>query len=86
MRTQVGQRDYRLQLTRGDYLVFAVPGDAPESRVGYTDCDIGNTDAPCEHELKVVVVRAGETTEGIDPADVRTRDEAGDWPQPPPSD
>ena len=86
VRTQVGQRDYRLQLTRGDYLVFAVPGDAPESRVGYTDCDIGNTDAPCEHELKVVVVRAGETTEGIDPADVRTRDEAGDWPQPPPSD
>ena len=83
-RTERGKRDYRIEnLVRGDYLVLAVPGDAPDGRVGYTDCE-GAADTPCTHELKVVVVEAGRTTEGIDPADLRTMQDAGDWPQPPP--
>ncbi|MCC8363110.1 hypothetical protein LK996_08485 [Lysobacter sp. A6] len=86
IRTAQGERTFRLEVPRGDYLVFAIPGDVPESRVGFTDCEGDATDAPCAHELKVVVVRAGETTEGIDPSDLRSRDEASDWPQPPPSD
>ena len=84
-RTAMGERDYRLELPRGDYLVFAVPSDAPDARVGFTDCEFGQADAACAHELKVVVVRAGETTAGIDPSDLRSLEEAGDWPQPPPA-
>lgn len=86
-RTERGARDYRIDnLVRGDYLVLAVPGDAPDGRVGYTDCDADEAETPCTHELKVVVVEAGKTTEGIDPADLRTMQDAGDWPQPPPAE
>jgi hypothetical protein len=85
--TAQGERKYRIEgLARGDYLVLAIPGDAPDGRVGYTDCDVGDTTTPCTHELKVVAVRAGKTTEPIDLADLRTMEEAGDWPQPPPAD
>jgi hypothetical protein len=86
MRTTAGQRDYTLTLPRGDYLVLAVPGDAPDVRVGYTDCDDTTDDTPCLHELQVVTVRAGETTRDINPGDVRPLDDVGDWPQPPPAE
>ncbi|NUS60943.1 MAG: hypothetical protein HOQ01_08345 [Lysobacter sp.] len=85
IRTARGERSFRLEVPRGDYLVFAIPGEMPEARVGFTDCDTDASEAACTHELTVVTVRAGETTEGIDPADLRSRDEASDWPQPPPS-
>jgi hypothetical protein len=85
--TQPGERAYRIEnLSRGDYLVLAIPGDAPDGRIGYTDCDPMDIETPCSHELKVVVVEAGRTTAGIDPADLRMMEEAGDWPQPPPAE
>ena len=84
--TQRGQRDYRLDVARGDYLVLAIPVDARDMRVGYTECDGAQPDAPCSHELSVVTVQPGETTTGIDPGDQRKLDDAGDWPQPPPAD
>ena len=71
-------------MRRGDYLVLAVPPDAPDARIGFTDCDGTEQDASCSHELKVVVVEAGKTTEKVDPADLQTMQDAGDWPQPPP--
>jgi len=83
--TAGGQRNFRIEnLARGEYLVYALPGDAPDARIGYTGCDAGADDAACTHELKVVQVAAGRATEGIDPADLRTLDQAADWPQPPP--
>ena len=95
--TERGQRAFRLDVQRGDYLVLAIPVDARDTRVGYTECDapfVGEREGdaprdagtPCSHELKVVTVRAGETLRGIDPADLRTLDDAGDWPQPPPAE
>lgn len=94
--TARGQRAFKLDLQRGDYLVLAIPVDEHDTRVGYSECDapfVGasrdprNTDdTPCSHELKVVTVRAGETTTGVDPADLRELGEAGDWPQPPPAE
>lgn len=86
-RTARGERTYRIEnLSRGDYLVLAVPGDAPDGRVGFTDCDGHDPDAACTHELQVVVVEAGKTTEKVDPADLQTMQDAGDWPQPPPAE
>ena len=83
----MGERTYRIEnLSRGDYLVLAVPGDAPDGRVGFTDCDGHDPDAACTHELQVVVVEAGKTTEKVDPADLQTMQDAGDWPQPPPAE
>ena len=83
--TTSGQRTYRLDgLVRGDYLLYALPSDAPDARIGYTDCDPGEQEAPCTHELKVVSVEAGRVTEGIDPSDLRSLEEASDWPAPPP--
>lgn len=94
--TARGQRAYKLELQRGDYLVLAIPVDQHDTRVGYSECDapfVGESrdsrhvdDTPCSHELKVVTVRAGETTTGVDPADLRELGEAGDWPQPPPAE
>jgi hypothetical protein len=86
-RTPDGERRFRIdKLPRGDYLVLAVPEDAPDARVGFTDCT-RVPDAPaCTHVLQVVEVRAGRTTEGVDPADVQPMQDAGDWPQPPPAD
>ena len=84
-RTARGERAYRIEgLRRGDYLVLAVPADAPDARIGFTDCDPTDADTPCSHELKVVVVEAGKTTDAIDPADLQSMQDAGDWPQPPP--
>ena len=86
--TASGERAYRIEgLARGDYLVVAMPGDAPDARVGWTDCDSGApaADTPCTHELEVVTVEAGRMTGDIDPGDLRNLDEAGDWPQPPPA-
>lgn len=84
-RTARGERAYRIEgLRRGDYLVLAVPADAPDARIGFTDCDPTDADTPCSHELKVVVVEAGKTTDEIDPADLQSMQDAGDWPQPPP--
>ena len=80
-----GERKFRIdKLPRGDYLVLAVPEDAPDARVGFTDCTRAPDAAPCTHELQIVVVRAGRTTQGVDPADVQPMQDAGDWPQPPP--
>ncbi|UHQ20469.1 carboxypeptidase-like regulatory domain-containing protein [Lysobacter sp. KIS68-7] len=85
--TPDGQRHFRIdKLPRGDYLVLAVPEDAPDSRVGFTDCTRVPDAAACTHELQIVVVRAGRATEGVDPADVQPMEDAGDWPQPPPVD
>ena len=83
--TTPGEHTYRLDgLVRGDYLLYALPRDAPDARIGYTDCDPGEAEVPCTHELKVVSVEAGRATEGIDPADLRSLEEAADWPAPPP--
>jgi len=83
--TTPGGHTYRLDgLVRGDYLLYALPRDAPDARIGYTDCDPGEAEVPCTHELKVVSVEAGRATEGIDPADLRSLEEAADWPAPPP--
>ncbi|KGQ18373.1 hypothetical protein LF41_1372 [Lysobacter dokdonensis DS-58] len=85
--TARGVRDFRLDVARGDYLVLAIPVEHRDTRVGFTDCDAdADDDTPCSHELNVVTVRAGETTRDIDPADMRSLDEAGDWPQPPPAE
>ena len=99
IQTAPGQRAFRLDVQRGDYLVLAIPADQHDTRVGYTECDapfVGESDngrrnkdsddTPCSHELKVVTVRAGETTRGVDPADLRALEDAGDWPQPPPAE
>jgi hypothetical protein len=92
VRTARGQRDYRIEgLSRGDYVVLAIPGDAPDARIGFTDCtvdhdDDATRDTPCTHELQVVAVPAGMTAVGIDPDDRRTLDDAASWPQPPPSE
>jgi hypothetical protein len=101
IQTAPGQRAFRLDVQRGDYLVLAIPADQHDTRVGYTECDapfVGESsdgarntvarddDTPCSHELKVVTVRAGETTSGVDPADLRALEDAGDWPQPPPAE
>lgn len=100
IQTAPGQRAFKIDVQRGDYLVLAIPADQHDTRVGYTECDapfVGESDGGrnkatrdddtlCSHELKVVTVRAGETTSGVDPADLRALEEAGDWPQPPPAE
>ena len=43
-------------------------------------------DAPCDHQLQVVAVQSPEAVDGIDPADLRTVEQAADWPQAPPKD
>ena len=86
-RSSIGER-YRIEnLDRGDHLVYAMPGDTPDVRIGYTDCGAEaseSADAACTHELKVITVEAGGVTEDVDPADLRTVDESADWPAPPP--
>jgi hypothetical protein len=83
--TAPGERTFRIDnLARGDYLVYAIPDDAPDVRIGYTGCDASDEDVGCTHELKVVSVEAGRATEPVDPEDLRSLDEAADWPQPPP--
>jgi len=90
VRTARGERAYHIDgLTRGDYVVLAIPGETRDARIGYTDCVADNDDddkTPCTHELKIVAVPAGRTVDAIDPADLRTLDEAASWPQPPPSE
>ncbi|BCT92253.1 hypothetical protein LYSHEL_12770 [Lysobacter helvus] len=95
-RTARGERAYRIEgLSRGDYVVLAIPGEAPDARIGYTDCvahDGGDDDTkdrgdlPCTHELRIVAVPAGKTVDAIDPADLRTLEAAASWPQPPPTE
>ena len=85
--TAAGESAYRIDgLSRGDYLVYARPSDAPDTRIGYTDCDPGAPEAPCDHQLQVVAVQSNDAVEGIDPADLRTVEQAADWPQAPPKD
>ena len=74
-------------LSRGDYLVVAMPGRRAGCARRLDRLRRGDTaaDAPCTHELEVVTVEAGRTTGDIDPADLRNLEEAGDWPQPPPA-
>ena len=95
-RTARGERAYHIDgLSRGDYVVLAIPGEAPDARIGYTDCVAHNDDeddararrdTPCTHELRIDAVPAGKTVGAIDPADLRTLEEAASWPQPPPSE
>jgi hypothetical protein len=85
--TAAGESTYRIDgLSRGDYLVYARASDEPGHRVGYTDCDPDAPDAPCDHQLQVVAVQSPEAVDGIDPADLRTVEQAADWPQAPPKD
>ena len=66
--------------------MYARPSDAPDTRIGYTDCDPAAPEAPCDHQLQVVAVQSNDAVEGIDPADLRTVEQAADWPQAPPKD
>lgn len=76
-----GQREYRIEgIPRGDYLVLAYPRDDSGAPGGYTGC-ANDLNASCTaHDLRVVVVEAGKTTDDIDPADFYAGDAGVDWP------
>lgn len=76
-----GQREYRIEgMPRGDYLVLAYPRDGSGAPGGYTGC-ADDLNASCTaHDLLVVVVEAGKTTDDIDPADFYAGDAGVDWP------
>ena len=76
-----GQRAYRIDGTpRGDYQVLAYPRDGSGAPGGYTGC-VDDLSVNCtEHDLRVVVVEAGKTTNDIDPIDFYAGDAGVDWP------
>ena len=83
--THQGQARYRIDaVPRGDYLVVAFPQAEADAPGGYSEC-VPALDAACaDHALRVVVVRPGTTTAGIDPTDFYADEpERADWPQPP---
>ena len=82
VRTDKDQAQYRLEgVPPGDYLVLAFPQEADALPGGYTGC-VPDLSAGCgDHDLKPIIVNAGQTTPDIDPADYYA--EAADWPQEP---
>ena len=82
VRTGKGQAQYRLDgVPPGDYLVLAFPQEADALPGGYTGC-VSDLSAACrDHDLKPIIVAAGQTTPDIDPADYYA--DAADWPQEP---
>ena len=76
-----GKREYRIEgIPLGDYLVLAYPRDGSGAPGGYTGC-ADDLNASCTaHDLLVVVVEAGKTTDDIDPADFYAGDAGVDWP------
>ena len=82
VRTGKDQAQYRLDgVPPGDYLVLAFPQEADALPGGYTGC-VPGLSADCgDHDLKPIIVAAGQTTPDIDPADYYA--EAADWPQEP---
>ncbi len=79
-----GQRGYRIDgIPLGDYQVLAYPREGDGAPGGYTGC-VDELNASCtDHDLRVVVVAAGKTTRGIDPADFYAGDAGVDWPSAP---
>lgn len=79
--TVPGQGEYRIDaIPYGDYLVLAYPQDGDGAPGGYTGC-VDELSASCtDHDLRVVVVKPGETTTKVDPADYYAGDAAVDWP------
>lgn len=75
---------YRIAVPRGDYLVVAYPQAEGDTPGGYSEC-VPKLDAGCtDHALRVVVVKPGETTANIDPADFYADEPSrADWPQAP---
>ena len=82
VRTGEDQAQYRIEgIPPGDYLVLAFPQEADALPGGYTGC-VPDLSAGCgDHDLKPIIVAAGQTTPDIDPADYYA--EAADWPQEP---
>jgi hypothetical protein len=80
--TDEGQAQYRIEgVPPGDYLVLAFPHDPGAPPGGYTGC-VADLRAGCgDHDLKPIIVAAGQTTPDIDPADYYA--DAADWPQEP---
>ncbi len=79
-----GQREYRIDgVPLGDYQVLAYPREGDGAPGGYTGC-VDELNASCtDHDLRVVVVAAGKTMRGIDPADFYAGDAGVDWPTAP---
>ena len=82
VRTDKGQAQYRIEgVPPGDYLVLAFPQEADALPGGYTAC-VPDLSAGCgDHDLKPIIVAAGQTTSDINPADYYA--DAADWPQEP---
>lgn len=82
VRTGKDQAQYHLDgVPPGDYLVLAFPQEADALPGGYTGCVRDLTAACRDHDLRPIIVAAGQTTSGIDPADYYA--DAADWPQEP---
>ena len=82
VRTGKDQAQYRLDgVPPGDYLVLAFPQEVDALPGGYTGC-VPDLSAACsDHDLKPIIVAAGQTTPDIDPTDYYA--DAADWPQEP---
>ncbi|MCI4568024.1 hypothetical protein [Lysobacter sp. CFH 32150] len=83
--TSKDEASYRIDaVPRGDYLVVAFPKEDGATPGGYSEC-VPELDAACtDHALRVVVVKPGAATSGIDPADFYADEpDRADWPQAP---
>lgn len=64
------RRLYRLSVPAGRYRVYALTAETPNYRAYYTDAVPCGLSVECtSHKPIIVGVEAGETKEGIDPAD-----------------
>lgn len=83
-RTAEGQRDYRIDLPAGDYLVIAFPQAGEQAGPGgYTDCAKRLHEACDDHTLLPVMVVSGERTGAIDPVDFHAGEQVANWPREP---